>query len=203
VPSSREAVTELRASGYSRREIAGMVGRSERAIGQIERGEKPYRNLEGTLGDLAERARETPRETAVPISPGARETARRTTAEGGAARVRGGVVARTQTGRVWEGGGPVAPRRELERAASRGLQVKITIHARYVRKYRGQVAGAGTVDLFEKGGYNASKVLAALDASGETDVRSALASLALERDDVEAVEGVYAVTITSGKWDEL
>jgi transcriptional regulator with XRE-family HTH domain len=203
MPSSREAVTELRGAGYSRREIAGMVGRSERAIGQIERGEKPYRNLEGTLSDLARRAGETPRDVAAPIRPGAQETARRTTAEGGPARVRGGVVARTRTGRVWEGGGPVAPRREIERAAARGLKVKLRIHALYVRKYRGRTAGAGFVDLFEKGGYDAGKVLAALDASGEPDVRSALADLALQRDDVEAVEGVYAVTITSGEWADL
>jgi hypothetical protein len=103
------------------------------------------------------------------------------------------VVAHTRTGRIWEGGGRVALRREIERAAARGLQVKLRIYARYVRKYRAQTAGAGAVDLFEKGGYDAHKVLAALNASGEPDVRSALRDLALQRDETPTAKMGFGV----------
>jgi hypothetical protein len=86
----------------------------------------------------------------------------------------------------------------IQRAAREGRQVSLVVHARLVINVRStgrQERRPGHAALYEKGGYDASKVLDAVHATGETDIREALLALARASESVEAVEGFIKVDI--------
>jgi transcriptional regulator with XRE-family HTH domain len=121
--SSREALAELLAAGMTKAEVARAVGRDSSVMSQIERGAKPYANLEPTLRALAEQR--AGRAVTIPEAP------RRTTAAGDVAKVRGktkfagGRVVRVKQQAVKSGARSILAR--LRQAAAAGLKVAFTV----------------------------------------------------------------------------
>jgi len=122
--SSREVLAELVAGGMSKAEVARAVGRDSSVMSQIERGSKPYANLEPTLRAL-QRQREGQQGVVVPVAP------RRTNRAGQAAKVRGktqfaqGRVVRVKRQAVASGASAVL--RRLRAAAAAGMKVAFTV----------------------------------------------------------------------------
>lgn len=121
--SSREVLAELLAGGMTKAEVARAVGRDSSVMTQIERGAKPYRNLEPTLRAL--RDQRAGRDVAIPEAP------RRTNARGEVAKVRGktkfagGRVVRVKQQAVRSGARSILAR--LRQAAAHGLKVAFTV----------------------------------------------------------------------------
>lgn len=121
--SSREVLAELVAGGMSKAEVARAVGRDSSVMSQIERGSKPYANLEPTLRAL----RDQQQGRAVPIP----EAPRRTTKAGAPAKVRGktnfadGRVVRVKRQAVASGARSILAR--LRQAAEYGLKLAFTV----------------------------------------------------------------------------
>lgn len=121
--SSREALAELMAMGMTKAQVARAVGRDSSVMTQIQRGAKPYANLEPTLRALADQRRGLA--VTVPEAP------RRTTKSGQRAKVRGktkfagGRVIRVKQQAVKSGARSILAR--LRQAAAHGLKVAFTV----------------------------------------------------------------------------
>lgn len=121
--SSQEVLAELVAGGMSKAEVARAVGRDSSVMSQIERGAKPYANLEPTLRAL--RAQQQGRAVPIPEAP------RRTNKAGQAAKVRGktqfagGRVVRVKRQAVASGASSIL--RRLRQAAAAGMKVAFTV----------------------------------------------------------------------------
>ncbi len=195
MPSSRESVLALRAQGYKDAEIAQTLSGQGRSFGasyvsKIATGKKPARNLEGALSELAGQG-------SAPVAG----APRRQTTGGEEARVRQGRV-RTGTGFIAEVSSPQGIRRALRDAASRGLSLKITIHARRVKAYRGFTRSPGKVEFGK--GVKAAGMLQTLDSIGG-DIREGLITLAFEYQEgnLEELQGFLYAEIQAGDWQDV
>lgn len=179
--SSQESAGALVERGYTQKRIASELGVSDRAVRQMLSGEKPYRNREGQLETLVrgERVQDP-------------DSARRRTSTGAIARTRegeeAGIRGRTQ--------GRKDILLTIRRAADRGENVAIRVHAADIDGVSGrrQAPAAGVIDLYGKG-YDARRVLQAIDRSREPDVGKALLRLAEQRPDVQRASGFLGAEV--------
>jgi transcriptional regulator with XRE-family HTH domain len=177
-----EAIRTLRARGWTNQEIAEPLGVNRSVVSQLLSDRMKTDKYDSALSELARTG-----SISAPPPPPSPEVLQR-----------GAAPTPLGTGWRWEGPGQWDPRRMLQRAAREGRQVSLVVHARLVINVRStgrQERRPGHAALFEKGGYDASKVLDAVRATGETDIREALIALASASDGIEAVEGFIKVDI--------
>jgi hypothetical protein len=121
--SSQEVLAQLLADGMTKAEVARAVGRDSSVMTQIQRGSKPYANLEPTLTAI----RDQRQGRAVPIP----QAPRRTNKAGAPAKVRGktnlagGRVVRVKKQAAASGARSILAR--LRQAAAHGLKVAFTV----------------------------------------------------------------------------
>lgn len=182
--------------GYSRREIAQTLQRDPRVVSQILRGEKAYDNLEGSISELAT-------QQSAPVSG----PPRRERESGGRARTRGedappavrGRYKSTPTGFIRSVSGGRAILNTLQRAASSGKAVKITLRVAYVSGYKGGTRTNADVTIFGHG-QDAGRLRDALSEVGESRVGQTLMDIAQDALDLDEIRGFQYATVQAADW---
>lgn len=189
MPSSLESVQALKAQGYTHREIADTIQRDPRVISQILSGEKPYRNLEGALSELAGQG-------SIPVAG----PERRQTRTGEQARTRQSERVRTSSGFVHRANNNYDLRRTMNDAARQGRKVKITLTVRRIKRYGRPAEQDAKVEMFQHGGMEASKALDLINDIGggpESNIGEAMMATIMELSDgqVEEISGFIQAQI--------
>lgn len=203
--SSREVLAALLADGMSKAEVARAVGRDSSVMSQIERGAKPYANLEPTLRAL--QAQRQGQAVAVPEAP------RRTGKGGQVAKVRGktnlagGRVVRVKRQAAASGARSIL--RRLRQAAAAGLKVAFTVvypaHVPLGKSGHREPPQSETEHTIElgfggahQGGGHAQDIVDRAEAAGD-DVGAALSDY-IAQNDLGDTDGVTPIGIELRTW---